>query len=240
MPGVGIVIEMGSGAGGGSIASVDGFIPTQFTGVDVWLPPGSVLLNAGDVETWIDRSGLAHNVTQATGTKRPDYNATGSPKGSQVVIGDAVDDFLRGTWTAPQPLDFWIVAKFGSASVGATLCDGSSGNTHRLFLASTTSVTATADGVSNLSRTTTDVTVNYHCYHVVFNGASSSFQIDDETAIAGTFAGTAAGGLILNIFGDQASAPGGASILEVVRFSRVLNATETAAMRNYLRTSHGV
>lgn len=214
-----------------------GFKPTQLSGLDVWLPPAAVVLSGSNVQTWVDQSGLGHNVTQATGTKQPAYNATGGPTGGPVVIGDTTDDFLRGTWTAPQPLDLWIVAKFGTTG---TLCDGSTGNTHRIFATTTTSVTTTADGVSNLTRSTTDVTVNYHCYHVVFNGASSSFQIDDAAGTSGAMAGTASGGLILNIFGDQASAPAGASILEVVRYSRVLDATETATVRAYLKGRHGV
>ncbi len=227
---IGIDIGLSSGRGGG-------FKPSQISGLDLWLRADLGF----SVSLWADQSGLGHNLAQATGTKQFTFSASGGPLGTSIVTGDAVDDFMRGTWTANQPLDTWIVCKFGSGAANATVVDGSVFNSHRLYIPSTpTTIGIYSAATGPLTDTPSDVTANWHCYHGVYNGASSSLTVDDRTTITGTLGATAAGGIILNIGGDTAFAPAGASLAEVIRYSRALSASEAAQVRSYLKARYGV
>lgn len=205
---------------------------------DVWLRSD----RGFSVSLWVDQFGLGHNLAQGIGSKQFTFSASGGPNNLPFVTGDAVDDFMRGTWTANQPLMLFAVAKVNTQTVAnATMWDGSVGNSHRVWQsgAAPSSVNdLSTDGGAILTDTVAPTT--WRLYRCRCNGASSRFQIDDRAAVNGDAGLGNAGGLILNIFGDQASAPGNVSFVEVIRYASIPSAADEQRIRDYIKLRTGV
>jgi len=70
------------------------FLPSQISGLRLWLKADALVLNDGDaVGTWVDQSGNANDATQATAANKPTYKA-GIVNGKPVVRFDGSNDYL--------------------------------------------------------------------------------------------------------------------------------------------------
>lgn len=79
---------------GGVVAPT--FVPSDISGLTLWLKADSLVLNNDDpVTTWADSSGLGNDVTQATVAKKPTYK-TNIQNSKPVVRFDGTDDKING------------------------------------------------------------------------------------------------------------------------------------------------
>lgn len=109
------------------------FSPRQLSGLTVWLRADlGVTLNVSAVSTWNDQSGNTNHVTQATSSKQPAFNASGS-NGKPYIRSDGVDDVLRCTnnvWPAGDLTVFAVLASISGKS-GEFFCDSGVGGDSR-------------------------------------------------------------------------------------------------------------
>lgn len=235
MPGIGIGIGTCFGGGGP-------FVPTKLSGCVLWLRADlGVTLNGSNVSAWADQSGNGRDLAQATTTKQPPYSTSGGPNSTPMVGPfDGVDDFLRATFTQAQPIHRWVVAIVNATPVaGETCMDGATGNTAR-FLSAGVTTTASINAGSSLAQSPTADISAFQICELQFNGASSSLRVGNSTAATGN-AGTASpNGIILGMFGDQASAPSECSFAEVIDYDRILSAAEATTVRDYLKSRYGL
>lgn len=142
------------------------------------------------VSVWGDKSGLSHDLLQATGTNQPLHTADG-------VLFDGVDNFMKcAAFTLNQPEQIYIVFKQVTWTNNNGIFDGdglvtglmsTEGSTPRLIVKTDASSAQNA----NLAVDTFGIA------RVLINGASSSFQINETTAVTGDFGTRDMGGFTL-------------------------------------------
>jgi hypothetical protein len=195
---------------------------------------------ATGVSQWNNRLGTANNFAQALGANQPAFVASAS-NSKPGVSGDGVNDSMNYAATLTQPVHVFAWAKWDAAAgVQSTMFDGDNQNQMRLYRQAGGSVDIVGNnGAVDLSGTVPN-TNSYHCYETIFSGASSELKYDGISAVTGNIPSTAIGGATLFSFGDSASDPADATILEWIAFTSVLNASESQRLRAYGRAWYGI
>ncbi len=219
------------------------FLPTDISGLVLWVRSDTVVTVDGKVSQWTDLSGNGNHLTQASVANRPLYVSTGGPNNYQYLDFDEWNDYLRATFTLIQPEHLFMVAKIGNPQyANTTLCDGSAGNTMRVWFSGNPPIPGTiwvsADAVNGVTASGTFTTWNR--IEAQFNGASSKVRINDNAYGVTGNVGTGNGsGIVLNIFGDQTSAPADSNITEVILYNQILSSTDADNVQAYLRSRWG-
>jgi hypothetical protein len=221
------------------------FLPTQLSGLVLWLRADLGVTIGTGVSSWADQSGNGNNVTQGTGAKQPTFVASGGANNTPYVQGvKASATSLGGTFTWAQPAELFAVMQWGgSPASGDTAIDGHGGNNGRVYLNGTTNMNFGTDGGINVVIVSGPVITNWQRYDALWNGTSGIAYVasTQSTQLSGTGVGTGnPSGITLFSFGDGASAPANVNIAEVFGYSRVLSASERAAANAYIRTRYGV
>lgn len=187
---------------------------------------GTTRANVGDACQRLD--GKVHGISllQATSTKAPLVATLGNATG---LTGDGVDDYLTAAFTLAQPFTrISLLQQITWTASDAIMGGGDSVNPTFGLLQQ---IAASPD-VRLFS--TTGSTVNTHLTLAtnavvveIFNGASSSLQVNNTTATTGDIGIGAAGGLTLFARANVA-APANAFISAVILVGRVLTASEIA------------
>lgn len=236
---MGLATALAQASVGGSV-----FSPAQLQSLlTLWVYGGAGISPAGGpVATWADQSGNGHNLTQATGTKQPTFNATGAPNNLPCVTADGVTQFLSGTVPLTQPYEVFAVAKWVSGTAG-TLMDGNGGNNARCWQGSSGtldfSTDASTDTIGHISLTLTA----WSRLNIQVNGTTSagSWGATPFVQISGTGAGTvSATSLFLYIFGNGSADPGNISIAEFIVCNQILSAANRALFTGYLQSKYGI
>lgn len=224
------------GIGIGPFGEGGGFSPPQLPGLVNWYRADQGITIATGVSQWNDLSGQGRHLVQATTTKQPPFSASGGPNGTPYVGSfDGTDDFLRATYAQTAPEHHFVVAMPSATdeTSAADVLDGAAGNSRRLFI-----VAADTIGMFGGASTLPDTPVESAAFHR-FNcewvsGAGSAITVDNRTRLTGNVGTSSSGGLILGMFGDQASNPSNCRIAEIIIYSRILAAVEVAAVNAYL------
>ena len=186
-----------------------------------------------------DFSGNARHQTQATGSKQPLYK-TAIQGGKPIFRGDGVDDSTVASFALTQPYTTFAVIK--QRAIGGTanpiMFQGANAGAGLLYSSTGTSIWNIYAGI-NVSLGDQGTTL-FHRLAVVWNGASSSYQIDDAALVTPVNLSTAVPGgiaLFANSDGSQ-SAP--CDIAEMFCSPSVKTPTEIAAAMTYLKTKWGL
>lgn len=209
-------------------------------GVGLWQDTaGSVAatLVADPVARWDDQTGNGNNLLQATPSKRLSIGST-TLNGYNCVVPDTVDDFLQAAFTLVQPETLYIVAGAVAWINGDRLCDGLAASTGMLRQnSSSPNMDAYAGSFSSLNANLT--IPSNRILTTIFNGASSSFQVDNTAAVTGNFGVLNMSGFTLAARGDGVGSWGG-PIWEVLLYAEAHNASQQNNVKNYLATKYGL
>lgn len=224
------------------------FSPRTISGLAAWYDASvssSISLDgSNNVSSWADLSGNSRTLSQTTANNRPAYN-TAVVSGKPVVNFDGSNDAMLTTFTLAQPCHYFMVWRYDSAYVSGNprVFDGATGGAMGFFRASSGQMALNAGG-SNLSVNITDAEGQaFSVTEIRANGASSSVLRNgtDRTGNPGTNIGSGSpNGIYLGVFGNGFSAPGDVSFAEVLIYSSVLGASDSARVRAYLGTKYGI
>ena len=190
----------------------------------------NITKNGSDlVSSWGDKSGNGNDLVQATETNKPTWNSNG-------VLFDGVDNFMKAVaFTLIQPEFIYIVFKQVTWTSNARVFDGNSGNSGTLVQNGTTpNLNAYAGAFSTAS---TDLTLDtYGIVRVLFNGASSTFQVNDNAQTTGNFGAANMGGFQLGF----SLAYSNIEVKEVIIRNVADSAQDEGTIYNYLADKYSI
>ena len=153
---------------------------------------GITVTGAG-VSQWNDMSGNARHLLQATDTNRPALQAEGS------ILFDGMDNFMAtGAFTFNQPCTYYLLLRQVSWTANDYLCDGLI--TAGIFQDTTTPQIAMYAGASVIGTQSNLEVGAYGVLAAVFNGASSSLRVNNNSPVSGDAGANNPGGFQLGSF----------------------------------------
>jgi len=185
------------------------------------------------VSQWNDVSSNGNHLKQATDANRMTKEADGS------ILGNGVDQFLQtDAFTLVQPEMIYLLLKQVTWTAGDRIFDGNAYNSGLMNQSGTTPQVGVYAGAPSPSLS--DLILDtYGVVTVLFNGASSVFQIDKNTAITGNFGASNMGGFILGanaLLGEHSNI----QVKEVIIYSTAHDAATRAKVIAYLSNVGGL
>lgn len=206
-----------------------------------WFRQGvGITVTGSGVSTWADQSGNGRDLLQGTDTNRPALQADGS------VLFDGVDNYMKtGAFTLNQPTTIYLLAKQVAWNVAAYLFDGNAANSmaglQRQAGGGGSSPAITQFAGTYGGQDLTHMTVGaFHTLAMVFNGASSSVQVDLNTAGTGDAGASNAGALTIATSGDALQQAGSVHIREIIVFGVAHSADQRYPIQQYLAKLGGI
>jgi hypothetical protein len=236
----------GIGGGGGSgrviIDWVGTFLPTNLSGLVLWLRADlGVTLNGGNVSAWNDQSGTGDankNVLQAVAGNQPLYNSTTPAYNNKPSVQGAAGKWLAGTpWAAAlaQPYTVFIVGNTNGAAGSVFWDTAGGGGTASMQGAGGTGVVNMGAGLSSLTPVTTP-----SVFGADINGGASKTYVNARTATNTGNAG-ALGLTSTTVLNDVSHGfPEVGPLAEVVIYNRILSSSERAALMTYLGARYAI
>jgi hypothetical protein len=176
-----------------------------------------------------DKSGTGNHLSQATAGSRPTFKApiVGSKNGARFDGGDFLDAAAN---SYAQPVTIFVAGKQNATNVTNVFVGGVSADLNYAGVNS-----ALWQMYAGTAQTASTADTSWHSHAAVYNGASSTLEVDGTTKTIGGTVGTNA----LNIIriGGTTTAPTGnltGDIGEVLIFNRALSAMERRAVTRYL------
>ncbi len=213
------------------------FLPTDITGLKLWLKADSLVLNDGDsVSTWTDSSGSGTNVTGVT-TTRPLYK-TGIINGLPSVLFDGTDDFLNsasGLAALNSNSQFIVIQPtLDTASQKTYSCMAHYGGKSFMCAKVSTNVWGTFAGAGDVGTTALTSGSNYLVECTTPNATLYQRGVGvggSGTSVAGPVGSTSVGiGKDLVTAGREYAG----HIAEVIVYNTVLSNTDRIRVENYL------
>lgn len=157
-----------------------------------WFRFGIGITETGQgVSTWADQSGNANDLLQGTDGARPPLQS------DNTILFNGTDEFLKcAAFTFDQPETVYLLCKQVTWSLNDNFFDGELVNTGLIFQSSATPNLVAYAGTGSSENANLPVD-RYGICIVVFNGASSEFQINNTTSISGNFGAANMGGFTL-------------------------------------------
>ena len=149
------------------------------------------------------------------------------------ILFDGVDNYLKAdVFTLVQPETVYILGKQVTWTITDNWFDGDTASTGLLQqVTSTPQVAASADIQSSTISPTLDT---YVVISVVFNGANSVLQLNDDTPITGDFGADNLDGFTLGAIGGGASGWGNIQIKEVIIYNTAHDSNTRLKVIEYL------
>ena len=226
----GITSGLTSASRSGLLLPVHKIIPSQLPDLKLWCRYGQGITETGlGVSQWDDVSGNGNHSKQATDLDRPQKQADGS------ILFDGIRQFLKtDVFTLNQPTTIYLLAKQVTWTNTDRIFDGNAINTGLVLQTGTTPNLAAYAG--SFSGQSSDLAVDtYSIITVVFNGASSVLQIDDNTPITGDFGAANMGGFTLGANGSNLQF-GNIQVKEAIGYSAAHDAAKRAKVRAFLQS----
>ena len=208
--------------------SEDKIIPSELSGLKLWCRYGTGLTEAGSgVSQWDDQSGNSNHLKQGTDTNRPAKQSDGS------ILFDGVDNFLKAdAFTLNQPETIYLLVKQVTWTIGDRIFDGNVADTGGVNKNPTTPRLRVNAG-SSFDDAGTLALDTYGVLSVIFNGASSSIQTNNLTAVTGDAGLGNMGGFTLGADGTP-NRYSNIQVKEVVVFNTSHDTATRTKVINYL------
>jgi hypothetical protein len=211
--------------------------PDQITGLVVWLRE-TVVLNAGNVSQWTDKSGNGNHAVQATPANQPLYHAANPQfNGLASLDFNGTTTFLQAAGLVQaQPYTVYVIGF--SSTFGAGVLLGSATN---FYIETHGGLYSLSDGLS-FADTATSFGTTPHVLCATMAGAGGDVLYLDDPATAAATSGTNGTPSlnVLSIGGAGASAFLLGSVAEVIAYSGVHTAAQRASVFAYLGARYGV
>ncbi len=187
-----------------------------------------------------DKSGLGHDLVQATEAKRFIYK-TNQLNGYSSWRSDAVDDYMKSsTFTWEKPEMVYIVFKPIIFFASDTIFDGNAINGMRLFQHPSEprhTLYPTSEYDTVYVNLTTGTWAIARCR---FETATSGLRKNNGTEVVYTSLAGDANGLTLAAYGDWTEGFGSFDYAEIIGYNVIPSSAEDAAMMNYLNTRYAI
>lgn len=209
-----------------------------YVGMTVTITAGTC---AGQSRTITGYVGATKVATVAAWTGTPDNTSVYSISAAYAsVFFDGAAHFMKCTaFTLNQPETIYLVAKQVSWTINKYFFDGNTDDSAILYQsASTPNITAYAG--TNSSENANLAVGTRGVIAVVFNGASSSLQVNQTTAITGNFGANNAGGFTLAKRAVAAAVFGNIQVYKILIFNTAHDAATRAAVIAALMSKWGV
>lgn len=211
------------------------FTPLRLTNLRAWYRADLGVTIATGVSQWADQSGNGNHLVQAVGGSQPTVSANALNGQPMITF---VNKFMVSTFTMNQPETIFAVIRQTAWSLNNFIYDGTTDLTVRLVQSAVTpELVGSADLLlapdANLGIGTAGLST------FIVNGASSVYQVNSLTEVAGDAGADVAGGITL---GARATGLNNASfqIAELIIMAAVATATERASVRAYSQARYGV
>ena len=184
------------------------------------------------VSAWGDKSGLAHHLLQATGSKQPLWSADG-------VLFDGIDNFMKCvafTWVQPEFI--YIVIKSLVWGINDRFFDGQVGSSG-MVADFTSSPNISAYAGTHLGANAAPLNT-YFILRVLFNGASSKVIINDETPLTWNCGANNMGGFTLGAISEGNQFFANIEVKEIILRKVGDAAGDEAAIYAYLATKYEI
>lgn len=204
-------------------------VPADLPNLKLWCRQGVGITTDTGVSQWDDQSGNGNHLKQATGANQPALQGNGS------ILFDGLTHFLKAdAFTLVQPETIYLLGKQVTWTNTDRIFDGNVINTGLIIQTGTTPNLAAYAG--SFSGQSSDLVLDtYGIIAVVFNGASSVFQIDDNTPITGDFGAANMGGFTLGANGSSLQF-GNIQVKEVLIYSEDHDAVTRAQVISFLQS----
>lgn len=214
-----------------------GYVPTAVANLGGWWKaddPGSDYAEGQKVSQWVDRSGNARHLANATSNEQPTYRrGHKNGRGAMTFLGGQ-RLFTSAFGPFAQPNTIIVAGRFSSIAAGSALVDGiATGN--KALIGQTTTQWQLSAGTSQVGGAADTIA---HVFTAVFD-ASDTLWVDQVSAIAANAGAHSLTGLVV---GANASGSGllTGELYEVLWWTRALTAGERAGAENYLNRKWGL
>jgi len=188
-----------------------------------------ITITGSGVSNWADVSGNGNDLQQGTDANRPSKESDGS------ILFDGISQYLKTAgFTLNQPTTIYLLARQVTWTDQESIFDGNTLNSGR-FQQITPSPNVRI--LAGSSVTNTEWTVNtYAILTCIFNGASSSLRVNNNTAVAGNAGAGNMGGFTLGTRGDAAGSSCNLQVKGTLIFDTAHDDSEQQKMYEYLKS----
>jgi hypothetical protein len=184
------------------------------------------------VAQWNDKLGSGHNLLQSEGSNKPVWSTSG-------ILFDGADDWMKtGSFTLDQPIFIYIVFKNVTNTQYDWIFDGYTGDKVTLIQDGGTEYNLMANaGTYSALATMTNNT--FGIVRVLFYGASSKLQVNEDTPITSNFGANNMGGFTLgmNAWGQKWA---NIQVKEIIIRNVSDSSGDEDAIYTYLKNKYGL
>lgn len=213
-----------------------GFLPLDVTGLEAWFRFNTGIVDAaGAVSQWTDQSGKGRHLLQATGASQPAKQTDGS------ILFDGTDDFMQcNAFTLNQPMTVYLLARQVTWTSNDYFFDGNTGASVLLFQKNGGASPTISIFAGTIVADNGNLAVgSYGAICAIFNGASSSLQVNNTAETTGNAGAQNAGGFTLSA-NAAGSSSGNIQCKEVIIYSTAHSATQRSQLIGYLSQVGGL
>lgn len=225
------------------------FTPMSLPNLKLWVNTGSGVFqdnafttpaaaNDDPVGGWRDQSGNGNSLTQVD-TARP-LLKTNTLNGKSTILFDGTNDWMSAApFTLSNASTVYFVGKQVTWTENDWIWDGNTADVMELYTQTATPQVNMAAG-GGLITSTAFAADTFAIVTAVYDGASSLFQVNNETAATGTMGSFTAGGFYLGIAGGAAAGPSNIQVAEILIYSVGHNAAQRTAVKTYLNNKYAI
>ena len=207
------------------------FSPLALTNLRAWYKSDVGITIATGVSQWNDQSGNLNHLVQGTAGSQP-LRTNNSINNLPAITFDGVNDFMVSTFTVNQPETVFALVRQRTWTSSDILYDGNVALSRRV-VQSATSPGLVASSDLLLTQDNSLLISEFGLITFINNGASSSFQVNSNTAVTGNAGADVGGGFTLGARGTGALGHADVDFVEVISMAAVATAAEIAGIKAY-------
>jgi hypothetical protein len=203
-----------------------------------WKSDVGVTVSAG-VSQWNDQSGNGNHLVQATGAAQP-TRTLGAVNGLPSIDFDGSDDSMGVTFAMAQPTTVFLFASQTTWTIFDVLLDGNPTNGTMQILQNAVSPNLEMRAGAALGPNTNLPLTTFGLITAIFNGASSTLQVNNTAEVNGNAGASGGGGIRLGCRGDGGGNFANMRVLEAIVTGAVATSTERTNVRAYGSARYGI